>query len=53
LIDNLDRLMSQSLVAHTGTLAASTLRTHFNSPGATLPTTLSTVAVLVENSYGE
>ncbi len=49
--DNLDRVVSQSLVS--GNADLSTIRSHFEGSGTSLPTSLSTETILVENHYDQ
>ncbi len=51
--DNLNRLVSQSLVTNTGGVSLTALRRHFEGANSDLPSDFTTVAVLVENTYSE
>ncbi len=51
--DNLGRLVSQSLVENTGIIDITDIRTHYETYANTLPSSFSTVIVLLENEYGE
>jgi hypothetical protein len=50
--DNLGRVVSQRLVANTGDVDVQSLRDHFSNT-SDLPSSFTTVAMLVENTYGK